>query len=59
MRVSTRVSRAYLSAVDQEAKLDSPIRVETSSESFGSATLVAKNISKVRCVEWRATWLRG
>ena len=30
-----RVSRAYLSAVDHEAKLDSLVRVGTSSESFG------------------------
>ncbi|KAJ5535374.1 hypothetical protein N7527_001628 [Penicillium freii] len=39
MRVS---SIAYLSAVDHEAKVDSSVRVGTSSESFGSVKLVAE-----------------
>ncbi|KAJ9488417.1 hypothetical protein VN97_g4890 [Penicillium thymicola] len=39
---------AHLSAVDHYAKLDSPVRVGTSSKSFGSARLVAENISRVR-----------
>lgn len=33
-RRGSRVSRAYLRAVDHEAKLDSPVRVGTSSKSF-------------------------
>lgn len=45
-----RVSRAYLSAVDHEAKLDSPIRIGTSSESFGSAKLDVENILNVDIV---------
>ena len=43
-----RVSRAYLSAVDHDAKLDSPVRVGTSSERFGSAKLIAEDILKNR-----------
>lgn len=38
------MSRAYLSAVDHDAKLDSPVRVGTSSKSFGSAKLVAESV---------------
>lgn len=50
------MSRAHLSAVDHDAKLDSPVRVGTSSESFGSAKLVAKNILRVRRMERHLLW---
>ena len=48
MWVADCCCRWLLSAVDHEAKLDSPVRVGVSSESFSSAKLVAESILTVR-----------